>query len=258
MKISLCIEPLFTDYPFAERVEIARACGADAVEFWDARAHDLKALEKACERADMPIAACSLFESWEVRLNGALERVLKNLEESIRIGKDLGCRRFIGLAGNRTADPSSQQEVLVANLSRVAEIAEKNDVIVLVEALNSLYDHIGYGLDRASDGIKVMRQVNSASVRLLYDVYHMQLMEGNLVNTIRNAADVIGHYHFAGVPGRHEPQNGEINYPAVVQAINASGYADFCGLEYWPSYADDASVSDSISYLRKSMLESND
>ena len=250
MKISVCIEPLFENMPFAERIAAAKDCGADAVEFWDASNKDLKAVSAACERTGMPVAAISVHDSWKVRLNDEPAKVLAAIEESILVGRDLGCTHFIGLAGEQTGRVQAQKSLLVENLKRVAEVAEKHGVVVLLEALNSLYDHKGYYLDSAAKGFEIVRCVNSPGVKLLYDVYHMQLMEGNLLNSITGHMDAIGHFHFAGVPGRHEPHTGEIYYPALVKAIDGVGYTGYCGLEYWPTGDSFASLRESIARLK--------
>ncbi len=250
MKISVCIEPLFENLSFVDRIYAARDCGADAVEFWDIAKKDLKAISAACERTDLPVAAVSLFHSWEVRLNDEPSKVLACTEESLRMGRDLGCMRFIGLAGEQTGRIAAQKSLLIENLRRIADLAEKHEATVLIEPLNSLYDHKGYYLDSAAEGFEIVRCVNSPSIKLLYDVYHMQIMEGNLINSITRHMDAIGHFHFAGVPGRHEPHLGEINYCAVASAIEACEYEGYCGLEYWPTGDHFQSLSESISRLK--------
>lgn len=252
MKISLCIEPVFEDLSFEDRIAAARDCGVDAIEFWDAASRDRTAIARACERVGLPVAAISVFDSWKVRLNDAPRTVLANIDETIRMGKDLECKHFIALSGDCNGN-RAQTPLLIENLKRVAEVAEKHDVIVVLEALNSLYDHKGYYLDSAEEGISIIRSVNSSSIKFLYDVYHVQIMEGNLINGITQHIDAIGHFHFAGVPGRHEPQNGEINYAAVVRAIEKMNYAGYCGLEYWPTMDSNQSVSETVNFLRKAV-----
>lgn len=256
MKISVCIEPLFEDLAFADRIAAAKDCGADAIEFWDASSKDLKAVVAACTRTDIPVAAISVHDSWKVRLNDAPTKVLASIEESIRIGRDLGCTRFIALAGEQTGRVQAQKALLIENLKRVVELAEKHGAIVLVEPLNSLYDHKGYYLVSAAEGFEIIRCVDSPGVKLLYDVYHMQLMEGNLLNSITGHMDAIGHFHFAGVSGRHEPHTGEICYPALVKAIDDAGYTGYCGLEYWPTGDSYASLQTSIARLKARTDES--
>ena len=112
-------------------------------------------------------------------------------------------------------------------------LAEEHGVVLQMELFNSLVDHPDYMADSIRWGIALARELASPSFKLLYDIYHMQIMEGNLIANIKENHQWYGHYHVAGVPGRHEPWQGqEINYPAVMQAIDEVGFKDYVALEY--------------------------
>lgn len=113
-----------------------------------------------------------------------------------------------------------------------------------------MYDHKGYWLNSAYKGFELIKAVDSPSIKLLFDCYHMQLMEGNLVNNISNNIDFIGHFHSAGVPGRHELQLGETNYPMVIKAAEDGGYDRYFGFEYWPTYSNEKSLKDILAYVK--------
>jgi len=191
-----------------------------------------------------------LSEAWTIRMNYPYETVRKNVEKSISFGRDLGCSTFIGLSGELECKVDSQKSLLIENLKRVSELCEKSGVTIVLEALNSLYDHKGYYLDSSYIGFEIVKAVNSPSIKLLYDCYHMQLMEGNLVNSITANIEYIGHLHSAGIPGRHELQHGEINYPFLIHAAEKAGYNSYFGFEYWPTYDDNKSVIDVLKYVR--------
>lgn len=250
MKFSLCIEPVFTKYDFYDRIRMARDCGADAVEFWDPSPYDIKRIGQVASGAGMPVAAMCLYNAWGARLDGPLERVLESLEKTIRAGKDIGCATFIALAGQTEGDAGSRKSGLIGNLKHAAGMCEKYGVTIVLEPLNSRYDHKGYSLDSSRAGFEVVRCVGSTRVKILFDCYHMQLMEGDLVNSIRGNTSHIGHFHSAGVPGRHELAQGEINYPFVIAAAEQAGYSGYFGLEYWPTYDDARSVRDVLEYVR--------
>jgi hydroxypyruvate isomerase len=250
MKYSLCLEPVFTDYSFYDRIKIAKDCGVDAVEFWDPSVYDTKKIGDLAQKNDITVAACCLNQAWTYRMNFPYEIVRRNVEKSILFGKDIGCRTFIGLSGETECKADSQKALLIENLKRIADICEKKNVTIVLEALNSLYDHKGYYLDSSYIGFEIVKAVNSPSIKLLYDCYHMQLMEGNLINNIRANIDFIGHFHSAGVPGRHELQLGETNYPLVVQAAEDAGYSNYFGFEYWPTYKNEESVRDVLEYVK--------
>jgi hydroxypyruvate isomerase len=250
MKYSLCIEPIFKETSFYDRIAIAKDCGVEAVEFWDPSVYDAKRIGETAAKLDMPVAACCLNQAWTIRMNFPYDVVKRNVEKSVEFGRDVGCSTFIGLSGELECKVDSQKSLLIENLKRVADICEKADVTIVLEALNSLYDHKGYYLDSSYVGFEIIKAVNSPRIKLLYDCYHMQLMEGNLVNSITENIGFIGHFHSAGTPGRHELMNGETNYPFVIAAAEKAGYEGYFGFEYWPTYANLQSLLDVLAYVR--------
>lgn len=250
MKYSLCIETVFEDVDFYDRIRLAKDCGADAVELWDPSVYDTQKIASISQNINIPVVTCSMYQSWTYRINLPYEVVKKSIEKTIECGKDLGCNTFIGLSGEQECKVDSQKSLLIENLKRLSEYCEQENVIIVLEALNSLYDHKGYYLDSSYVGFEIVKAVNSPSIKLLYDCYHMQIMEGNLINSIRNNIDFIGHFHSAGVPGRHELHLGETNYPYVIQIIEEAGYDRYFGFEYWPTYDSDQSIRDVLSYVK--------
>jgi hydroxypyruvate isomerase len=117
--------------------------------------------------------------------------------------------------------------------------------------LNDKYDHPDHWLTSSDLGAEICRRIGSQRLRMLFDCYHMQIMEGDLVNHIKRNIDVIGHFHSAGVPGRHEPSQGETNYPFVLGQIEQLGYQGVFGLEFAPSMEDEISLSQTMKYLSK-------
>jgi len=169
------------------------------------------------------------------------------LEESIRVAREHGVSGLICFGGNRIEDQSDAEaiEIVTEGLRRVLPAAEEAGVTLLLELLNSKVDHPGYLADHTAWGVAVCRGAESPRLRLLYDIYHMQIMEGDLIRTLRENIDWIGHFHIAGNPGRHEPgPDQEINYRAVADAVRAAGYSGFVGHEYAP-------VGDAATALRE-------
>lgn len=121
-------------------------------------------------------------------------------------------------------------------LRQVMPVAEKHGVTLCMELLNSKVDHPDYQCDHTSWGVELVNRVGSSRFRLLYDIYHMQIMEGDIIRTIRNHHDAIAHYHTGGVPGRNEiDHTQELNYPAIVRAIAETGYEGYIGQEFVPT-----------------------
>jgi hydroxypyruvate isomerase len=138
--------------------------------------------------------------------------------------------------GNREGlDDQTGAEITAEGLSRVAGVAEEAGVTLVMELLNSKVDHKDYQCERTAWGIEVCQMVNSPRVKLLYDIYHMQIMEGDIIRTIRDHHASFAHYHTAGNPGRHElDETQELYYPPIIRAILATGYQGYLGQEFIP------------------------
>jgi len=250
MKYSLCIEPIFTDYPIYERFAIAKEFGLDAVEFWNPASYEISKLEKAANSSGLPVATMTLVDGWGVSLSDDYADIVKNVERSIQIGKDLGCNYFIGLSGNTSSEITSQQDVISDNLKRLCELLDKHDSVIVLEALNTTVDHKGYFLDSSKVGFDIIKNVNSPNVRLLYDIYHMQIMGDDVIQTITENIDYIGHFHSAGVPGRHELRSGDLDYTGIISCIKDTGYNKYFGLEYMPQGDHMESARSTMEYLK--------
>jgi hydroxypyruvate isomerase len=167
--------------------------------------------------------------------------LLKELETSIPLAKKAGLTNVITMFGNRVAgiDDNQARDNCVAGLSKIAPLAAENGITLCVELLNSKVDHHGYQGDSTAFGVAVMKGINSPNVKLLYDIYHMQIMEGDVIRTIRDNIQYIGHFHTGGVPGRHEIDGSqELNYHAIAKAIADLDYKGFIAHEFMPARSD--------------------
>ncbi|MDQ3653120.1 MAG: TIM barrel protein [Acidobacteriota bacterium] len=164
------------------------------------------------------------------------DKIIQGFEKNIPLAKKAGVPNVIVFFGNRRG--MSDDEAIansVACLNRAKKIAEDNGVNIVIELLNSKVDHKDYIGDRTSYGVEVCKAVGSERVKLLYDIYHMQIMEGDVIRTIKNNHQYIGHYHTGGNPGRNEiDQTQELHYPAIVKAIIDTGFAGFMAHEFIP------------------------
>ena len=164
------------------------------------------------------------------------DRLIEGYERLIPIAAAKKVPNLICMSGNRAG--ISDEEGLancVVGLKRLMPTAEKHGVTINMELLNSLKDHADYQADKTPWAAEIVHQVGSERFKLLYDIYHMQIMEGNLIDNIRKYKDVIGHYHTGGVPGRQDlDDKQEIYYPAVMQAIKETGYKGFVAHEFLP------------------------
>jgi hydroxypyruvate isomerase len=166
------------------------------------------------------------------------DQLLKDYTEIIPQVADLGLTNLICFSGDRKGmDDKTGMENCAKGLEPVIKLAEKHNVIIIMELLNSKVNHPDYMCDRTHWGVELCQMVGSENLKLLYDIYHMQIMEGDIIATIRKSHPYFGHYHTGGVPGRNEiNESQELYYPAIMQAIVETGYKGFVGQEFIPTW----------------------
>lgn len=257
MNIDVCLETVFTDQPVAKRIELIARAGYRTVEFWFQSPENALAIRQACDQYGVAINNL-VVNSPDGRIGGApvnaadLNKYLEGVEASIALAQSIGCHKGITCAGN--LQPGLTRTQMHTNLEKAygmaAEIAAKHQFTLVVEPLNTHVDHAGYFLDSSDEAAEIIRAINNPALQLLFDVYHMQIMEGNLIAHIEKHIDIIGHFHSAGVPGRHELFSGEIHYPAIISRIEELGYQGCFGLEYMPAMTDHMeSLKQTLAYL---------
>jgi hydroxypyruvate isomerase len=186
----------------------------------------------------LAISAIAAHEPLTIGLNrrDLHDRLEEEIRASIANAQRLDIPSLICFSGNRNGlTDEAGVEATAEGLGRVAHEAERAGIDLVVELLNSKVDHPDYQADHTAWGVQVCRAVGSPRVKLLYDVYHMQIMEGDIIRTIRSAKDYIGHYHTAGNPGRHEiDEEQELYYPAILRAIKEAGHTGYITHEFVP------------------------
>jgi hydroxypyruvate isomerase len=233
-------------YPCFKRKEMsldalcqaAAKIGYAAVELWF-RGPDFDELVAAAKASGLAVASMcghkTLTDGLNKRSNH--DRIEAEVRESVDIAVKLGIPGLICFSGNRNDGQADADaiEACAEGLRRAAPYAERHGINLNMELLNSKVDHAGYQSDHTAWGVAVCRKVGSPRVKLLYDIYHMQIMEGDLIRTIRQDIAHIGHFHTAGNPDRKEfddPQ--ELNYAGICRAIAASGYGLYVAHEFSP------------------------
>jgi len=194
--------------------------------------------------------ATRLTVGWNRRDNHAW--LVPGYERGIALAAAAGVPNVICFSGNRGG--LSDEEGLAAcadGLKRLMPAAERSRVTVIMELLNSKVDHKDYQCDRTPWGVELVRRVGSERFKLLYDIYHMQIMEGDVIRTVRDHGRHIAHYHVAGNPGRHEPDaSQELNYPAVMRAIAETGFAGYVAQEFLPTREPLAALAEAVRICR--------
>lgn len=245
MKASVCIEMIYTEYPFLDRIKIAKEQGFDAVEFWNWDNKDMPAIKKTASEVGIEIATFQSNRGGTLINPTHRKDFIKGIQESLDMAVEMNTKKMFILTDELGDDRSvkfqfpdlseeQKYQSVLDGLKEIAPLAEKADVILVLEPLNNLVDHAGYWLKNSDVGFEMIRKVNSPNIRLLFDIYHQQISDGNLIERLTKNLDVIGHVHVADVPGRHQPGTGEINYPVVLEKLRDAGYQQYVGLEFEP------------------------
>ncbi len=174
--------------------------------------------------------------------------LIENYRKHIDLVSDAGYKNLICFSGNaRGKDPETGLKNATKGLKKILAQAEKRGVVLQMELFNSKVDHPDYFADNSAWGIELCKRLDSPNFKLLYDIYHMQISEGDIIRTIQNHHQYFGHYHTAGVPGRNEiDDTQELYYPAITRAIHATGFKGYVAQEFMPKRATDDEKIESL------------
>jgi hydroxypyruvate isomerase len=261
MKASICIEMIYTESPFLDRILLAAEQGFDAVEFWNWDNKDMKGIKAAAAAAGIAVAVFQSNRGGTMINPAHRDSFLAGIRESLTMANEMGATRLFLLTdelgedrGVRFKFPEipweTQRQSVLGCLKELAPLAEKAGVTLVLEPLNTYVDHAGYFLNHSSMGLELVRAVGSPNIRLLYDVYHMQIMEGNLIPTLTGNLDAIGHVHIADTPGRHEPGTGEINYAVLLRKLREADYQGYVGCEFAPTIPSTDAAAQALALIR--------
>lgn len=243
---------IYEDVPFVDRIDRVADHDFDTVEFWTWPDKDLDAVEASLDEHDVSVAG--MAANTESRRPEDLERaltdptkqdaIIADFEDSIEVAERFDCPNLIVLVGPELENTYMEMyESVVSCLQEITSTAEAAGVTLIVEPLNTAVDHEGYFLEQSSLGFDIVHEVDSPAVKINFDIYHQQISEGNIISTVTENLDAIGHLHVADVPGRHEPGTGELNYPNILAAVDNAGYNHHVGFEYSAAGDDDRALT---------------
>ncbi|MDP1811866.1 MAG: TIM barrel protein [Sediminibacterium sp.] len=237
----------FNDIPLDQLCVAANEIGLKGIDLvgpkdWDTlKKYNL--VSSMCNGAEI-----GLTKGWNDKQYHAT--LIKNYTEHIDLVANAGFKNLFCASGNRNGmDDETGLRNCVDGLKQVIGLAEKKGVILTMELLNSKIDHKDYMCDRTQWGVELCKRIGSPNFKLLYDIYHMQIDEGDVIRTIKDNNTYIGHYHTAGVPGRHEiDETQELYYPAIMKAILETGFTDYVAQEFIPL------ATDKLGSLKKAVM----
>ena len=256
---SACIEPMYSEIPFLDRFQAAKNDGFEYVEFWSWTDKDLDAVKAAAEKAGIGVSGFNGDADYSLIDPTHKEKYLEFLKQSVNAAKKIGAKSVTihsnalgegGVVVNHYTELSDTVKIcsMYDMLLDCAKIAEESGVNMNLEPLNITTDHVGNFLATTRMAAEMTRLIGCPRLKVLYDVYHMQLNEGSLCDNIKAYCDQFGHIHVADAPGRHEPGTGEINYRNVFACLETCGYTGRVGFELIPATTTAEAVKAIMSY----------
>lgn len=232
MKYSLCIGAYRGQdvYYHLNKIKEHGFHGLEYYQWWNIE--DPKRLAKEQEHLEVGIiATCTRF--FNLVDASKREQYIEALKETIEACHSMNIGSIITQTGNELVGVPRevQREAMIETLKQCAPLCEKADIVLEVEPLNGLVDHKGHFLQRSDEAVQIIDRVNSSHIKLVFDIYHQQITEGNVIRNSTEYLSRIHHYHIADNPGRNQPGTGELNYVNILQAIKNTGYHGYIGLE---------------------------
>jgi hydroxypyruvate isomerase len=241
--LKIALQPGLFKLSMVEAIDKIAYHGFPGVESLSVNANDIDAIRKKLDETGVVwqciggVGSIGNPKNWQQGLGLSSEDEHEKIEQTFRSrveqAKRLNIKRILCLTGQKRQDIAAdkQTEIVVKGLKRLAPIAQEAGVTIVLEILNTLVNHAGYFLVYTSQGVEMMKAVGSPNVKLLYDIYHQQISEGNLINNIKNNIQYIGHFHIGDNPGRQYPGTGEINYKNVFKAVYETKYDGYLAME---------------------------
>lgn len=233
------VEMTWTNLPFLERLRKVAESGFSHYEFWPWRGKDLDAIAKLNKELGLtPVQFTASPKRFDQGITDPkrLDEFVSDVKAAVDVAKKLGVKKICVVAGEETHGYSrdEQTKAVITALKAGAKVVEPEGITIILEPLNVLVDHPKQLVVTSPEAAHVIRSVGSPNVKILFDIYHQQISEGNLSGNIRKYKDLIGYFQLADHPGRHEPGTGEIRYSHVLKLIHDLGYTDPIGLEMSP------------------------
>jgi hydroxypyruvate isomerase len=252
------------DGPVERQLEAVAKAGIPSAELLNQWATwpdaDIDRIAGLCRSNHVALDALMAQPDWKKRPVSLVdsahrENFLKDVRRAIAVSQRLGISQLLMNSGLSAAGKTREEQYasMTEGIKRAADLVAAAKMTMIIEPLNSLVDHQGCYLTSSADGLKLVREINHPNVRLLFDVYHEQVMRGNLIRSITEAAPLVSIFHVADNPGRNDPGTGEINFPNVYKAIQKTGFSGYITMEYKPLGDPVASLSRAVAGLRAAL-----
>jgi hydroxypyruvate isomerase len=251
---------------FEDKLQIAARAGLQSVELvsehikWsDSQIADMKKLARGYGLGMDTIIATPDWKTRPVSMVNPAQRenFLKDVEEAIVFAQKLEVPQIILMSGDEIPGKTHEEQYasLLEGCKRAGDLAAKANVTMIVEPLNSKVNHKGFFLTTCVEGLKLIKETDNPHVKLLFDIYHEQVQNGNVTNTLTEAEPYVAVFHIADNPGRHDPGTGEMNYANIYKAIQKTGYAGYICMEYLPLGDPVPSLKKAVDEMRANLVD---
>ena len=250
---------------FEERLETAALAGLQSVELTDEYEHwsdaDIARVKKTAQSFGLGMDTLLASPNWNKRPVSMVdpahrEAFLADVRNAILFARKLEIPQIILLSGNAIAGRTHDEQYasMLEGAKRAGELAAEAKLTLIVEPLNSLIDHKGFFLTTCTEGLKLIREVDNPHMRLLFDLYHEQVQQQNVIPTLTDAAPEVAVFHVADNPGRHDPGTGAMNYTDIYKAIQKTGFTGYLTMEYLPLGEPAASLIKAVDGFRAALV----
>jgi hydroxypyruvate isomerase len=245
MKKSLCIETFFRKIEFYERFKLSKKFGFDCIEFWSWKDKDLLKIRNLCDKYDLQITSFSADPEFCMVGDSEKDCYWNEVCGAVEAAKMVNCSSIVVHSNAEESDGTIQRKFehlseltrhlnMYDALKKLAKLGSENNINFTLEAVNTLHDHPGNFLISTKVAYDLVSQVNSPNVNILFDAYHMHIMESDIANTFRKYKEKISYIHIADAPGRGEPGTGEINYSHFFKTLWEENFTGTVGFELFP------------------------
>ncbi len=257
MKKSICLETIFTEVDFYDRFSLAYKYGFKYVEFWTHHDKDIAKIKSLLEKYSLELASFTGDYRYSLIDIKKQDVYIKDIKEALKVAKFLSCKNIVihsnalgeeGVVINHYKDLSEKEKTnaMIETLNILKDEAKKSEICLVLEALNIHCDHKGNALKYTKDTAHIIKEVSCDFIKVLYDMYHMQINEGNIISTLKQYKNEIAYIHIADAPGRKEPGTGEINFSNVSKILREL-YTDIpIGFELFPKINSQIAVKEII------------
>ncbi len=251
LKIDIPIDSFFEGYEMYDKIKIAADIGYDGVEIVGGfRELEPSKIRKACEDSNVKLVNFTMNEPRKLTLNKPYDVIEKEYEFAVKFLNEAGCGNLLVIGGEKESKYDEPKAVIVENLKRLSEKAEKYRVSLNIEPINNILEHREQYLAYVSQAYEIVKCINSPWVNITYDIIHTQAEEGNIIDNMLKILPTIKHLHISALPFHNEVFYFEVQCQNFLKVLETSGYKNFVGLEYFASYDSYQSAADSLMFIK--------